>query len=213
MIDLPPHTNRGRPRSKLHITPKDVSSARRVYWWLFLAPVASVPVWLCSAIFSSNSSGATDAFGMALISTGFSLIFYLPIFFWTFSNNPFLQAHARQAVILLILRFTSALFFTYFLFLNLFGGTQDWIFILPVINVVLWFFGFLIGWNQAGNGSTWLGNLDAEIAPTAPPPLPATAQSYQEAIDAYLHTFRTGTPAERQAVVFRLAAIGQVEIF
>lgn len=198
--------------NEMQITPKDIAAARRVYWWLFLAPIAAVPVWLCSFGFTSLSSdSSSNALGGALLSATISMVCYLPVFIWAFSANPFLKAHARQGSVLLVLRFISAF---------LFGYSQASAVIWLLVNAVLWLFGSLIGLSQAKRGTTWLGGLQAEILPDAPPPAlvqkpqsPAAHQSHAQAVAFCLEVFHSGDASERRIAAARLESLGEVETF
>jgi hypothetical protein len=182
----------------IQITRKDIDSARRVYWWLWVAPVLAVPCWLFNSSYSSNNLAAS------IFGTGLPLIFYIPVFLWAVSPNPYLKAHARQGVVLVALRFFFAV---------LADSNSAWGFLM--CNAFLWLFGSLVGMVDAGNGRVWIGNIHAEIVNTpvkAQTPTTEKAQSTQS-IEYNLRVFRTGEPSVREAAARRLEALGQVETF
>ncbi len=182
----------------IQITKEDIASARRVYWWLWVAPVLAVPCWLFNSSYSSNNPVA------AIFGAGLPLIFYIPVFLWAVSPNPYLKAHARQGLVLVALRFFFAV---------LADSSSAWGFLL--CNAFLWLFGSLVGMVDAGNGHTWIGNIQAEVVKTPPRvkiPVMLKPQN-TESIEANLKAFRSGDSSAREAAAHRLQALGQVETF
>src|SRR5689334_18778276 len=127
---------------KLQITKHDVTLASRVYWFLFWAPVLALPCW--GWTYASNfPHTALNSLSAAAIP----LVFYIPVLVWSTSANPYLKAHARQALLLVALRFLCAWLAT----------SVSPAFLL--FNVILWLVGSLLGLAQAGSGLVWLGNI------------------------------------------------------
>lgn len=184
----------------IQITKKDVNDARRVYWWLLLAPLVAVPCW------GFNLTSASGELPAVIWASVLPLIFYLPVFIWAFAPNPYLKAHARQGVILLALRF----------FCGVLVGAGAWY--LMMGNLFLWFVGSMIGLTDASAGRTWLGNIRAEIIPYAAPQTSRAPQTLevagsQEQTQYYLKLFRTGDVAARAEAVRKLETLAQVETF
>jgi hypothetical protein len=189
----------------MQITKKNVAKAKRVYWWLLLAPLIAFPCWLLTG---AAGSGPGDLW-LAIFSAGVPLIFYIPIFFWAFSNDAYLRAHARQGALLLMLRFTFAV---------LIGFSAMWGFLL--CNGLLWFIGNIAGLVQASHGRCWIGNIRAEIVKDSvmrpqedKKGTPTTTPSETESVESYLKAFRTGDASARETAVRKLEALGQVETF
>jgi hypothetical protein len=182
----------------IQITKKDVGSAQRVYWWLWGAPILAVPCWLF------NSTSLPNTLPASIFGAGFPLVFYIPVFVWAISPNPYLKAHARQGLALIALRFFFAV---------LAGSGGEWAFLM--CNASLWLFGSLVGMVQAGSGRAWIGNIRAEIVQTPPrarTPVMLKPQN-AESIEANLKIFRSGNSYAREVAAGRLEALGQVETF
>ena len=176
-----------------HITPKEIAAARRVYWWLLLAPILAVPCWGFNFNWFPRHDLANSAW-----AAGLPLVFYFPVFLWALTGRPFVKAHARQALGLLALRF-------FFAVLASAGNAWD----LLWFNALLWLVGSLVGLAQAGHGRAWLGHIQAGIV-KQPQPVEKTgagSTAYQ------LNLFRSGDPAAREEALRRLQELGQVETF
>lgn len=190
----------------MQITKKDVGAARNTYWWLLLAPVMGVPCWLIFSITTNSFASGYSSAGGAFLSASVPLVFYLPVFVRVFSENLFVRAHARQAAILLGLRFVSAFLFG----IAISGSSNDMTFLIGLCNLFLWFVGSIAGLVQAGHGNAWLGSIHAEIIAAAPQ---QPAQPQNPAIESYLKAFRSGDEDARKAAAFALENLGQVETF
>jgi hypothetical protein len=198
----------------LHVTQQEITAARRVYWWCLWMPLLAVPVWIIAAIIAALlNTRNTTVFADTILPTAIPLLLYLPVFFWAFSSRPFLRAHARQGSILLGLRFLSALAFAYGLIFSDTNPSAGLAVLFILLNACLWFFGSLVGLNQAKQGVCWLGNLRAETLREAPHQPYIVNKSRQEMVAHYLAIFQSGTAAERRAAADQLEFWGEVESF
>jgi hypothetical protein len=198
------------------VSKKSIVSARRVYWWLLLVPVFAVPFWWLIIPYNPN-------FGEILGPSLFALVFYLPILIWATSDNPFIQVHARQGLILLALRFLSPL-----LIFLVFG----WDAMLPlfiVVNGSLWLFGSMFGLAQVGNGTSFLpfdrSKIVADPISDQTPHAEILISSLDEArasliagerslsIKQALAVFRNDDAASKESAMKFLAELGEVEEF
>jgi hypothetical protein len=119
-------------------------TARRVYTWLFLSPLLTVPVFIV-ALFSAYDSSTEGRVLAALIP----LILHIPLLAGLTSKNGFVYRHTQQGILLMSLRAGVASLAA----IN-FDSAGILLFLLG--NGGLWLLGSLLGGDQVRRGECWL---------------------------------------------------------
>jgi hypothetical protein len=78
--------------------------ARRVYLWLLLSPIVTMPYLLWQGFNISYQAG----FGERLQAVATPLVLHFPLIAWLLSSQLFVKRHAQQGLILVLARFISA---------------------------------------------------------------------------------------------------------
>jgi vacuolar-type H+-ATPase subunit I/STV1 len=126
------------------VSENEKKTARRVYTWLFLSPLLTVPVFI-GALFSAYDS-STDGHVLAAL---IPLILHVPLLAGLTSKNGFVYRHTQQAILLMALRAGTAS-----LAATMIDSAGILLFLLG--NGGLWLLGSLLGWDQVRRGECWL---------------------------------------------------------
>lgn len=129
-------------------------TARRVYTWLFLSPLLTVPVFIVTLITAYDSSTERRVLAALL-----PLILHIPLLAGLTSKNGFVYRHTQQGILLMALRAGTA---------SLAAINFDSVGILLYLagNGGLWLLGSILGWNQVNHGECWLMRRKGETLET-----------------------------------------------
>ena len=201
----------------------DKKTAQRVYTWLFLSPIITVPIFIGAAANASYNSTINERVLAALIP----LIIHTPLLLGLTSKSAFVYRHTQQGLLLIALRAGMASLaavnvedhLDYTLLLFFFG------------NGGLWLIGSIVGWSQTSNGKCWFMErkgeklllpgsvasentnqpiMDKELAGMLDS---LNTDSIKTAKEKALHAFQTGTPTIKKRAVAVLDKLGEVEQF
>ena len=132
------------PETNFTVGENEKKTARRVYTWLFLSPLLTVPILILLLVAVYGES--TDRLVLAALTP---LLLHVPLLAGLSSKNGFVYRHTQQGILLMALRAGSASLAASLLdsggiFLYLFG------------NGALWLVGSVLGWDQVNHGKCWL---------------------------------------------------------
>lgn len=137
------------PKEELSTTvgKTEKSTARRVYTWLFISPIITVPFFIIIVASTySQSTGTNEHVLHALLP----LTLHLPLLLGLTSHSRFVYRHTQQGILLIALRAGMAS-----LALSVGNSPDDGIGLFLLGNGALWLFGSIWGWVQV-NRSTCL---------------------------------------------------------
>jgi hypothetical protein len=123
------------------------SVARRVYTWLFISSMFTVPFFIYLLIATDLGQSSSNRL---ILTALIPLLLHLPLLLGLTSKSIFVYRHTQQGIILIALRaFLAAVA------LNIgnypYGGV--WLFLLG--NGSLWLFGSIWGWVQINRSECW----------------------------------------------------------
>lgn len=130
------------------VSDTEKNTAKRLYTWLFLSPLFTVPIFIISAISISSGSSVNQRVLTALIP----LIFHIPLLLGFTSKSIFVVRHTQQSILLMAIRAGMASF-------SMSMGTSypsEAILLFIFGNGALWLFSSIWGWDQIGRGECWL---------------------------------------------------------
>lgn len=200
------------------VSMQDKKTAGRIYTWLFLSPLLTVPC-LGSAF---DNLASTDNFQLISLGLLLPVILHAPLLLGLTSRNAFVFRHTQQGILLVAIRAASTLL--------LFGLTEDgltgFIFFF-FVNGGLWLFSSLWGWSQTRSGACWWLERQGEtIAKPAATPSSAEAVIHlnksrefigqfkkNEAFTHALAAFRAGDRETRLQAAEILTVLEEVEKF
>jgi hypothetical protein len=195
-------------------------TARRVYTWLFISPVLTIPL-LIVMLFSLRYPEATT--NERILTTLVPLIFQAPLVAGLTSKSAFVYRHTQQGVLLVALRTGMAAWA-----ISLGEYPYDGLSLFLLGNGALWLFGSLWGWNQIRQGQCWWMTQKEQKFASEENSKIDTPHMDQEldmmlkslnmkdrlaAKDKALHAFRTESPESKQRALEVLSSLGEVEEF
>lgn len=204
------------------LSKNEKNTARRVYTWLFLSPIITVPIFIGMA-FNLYNSSTNEHVLAALIP----LIVHTPLLLGLTSKNRFVYRHTQQGILFIALRAAMASLAMIYLDYDEFSSLA--IFLLG--NGFLWLTGSIVGWHQISNGKCWFMQRKGEtiILPASTQPEKSKTPAMDMELDNILkhldakgklsakqkalHTFQTGTPISKKRAVEILSKLGEVETF
>ena len=208
------------PGSSFAIGNPEKKTARRVYTWLFISPILTIPV-LIGMLFSLSYPESTT--NEHILTTLVPLIFQAPLVAGLTSKSTFVYRHTQQGILLVALRTGMA---TWAISLGAYPYDGFWLFLLG--NGALWLFGSLWGWNQIRQGQCWLMTRKGQKVISEENSKLDTPHMNQEldvilkslnmkerlaAKNKALQAFRNGNPGGRQRAIEVLSSLGEVEEF
>lgn len=211
------------PESTLQIGDEQKKTARRIYTWLFLSSLLTVPLFLITVIASYSGSTTNNQLILAALVP---VLFHLPLLLGLTSKSAFVYRHTQQGVLLVALRAGLA---SIAVSMGDDPGEGAGLFLLG--NGSLWLFGSLWGWIEINRGSCWWmkQKRDAallardELLPPAPDLSPETyiergkwylKHQQKDAARAYaLEAFRHGSFEIRRQAVQMLDDLNEVGFF
>lgn len=187
----------------------EYQKAKRVYLWLWLSPLLTLPtlsailIWDLSEYLSFDYAIEERLTGISAVLG--SALWHLVLLKSARNEDSFLvRWHARQALILAGLR-TAVPFF----FVLVFGFGSPTLFSVPIL-IFIWFFGTLIGQYQAKRGNCSLARLFGH-ADKLPGP-PARSQEQTKEIEDLVELIRFSKNNNFRAnALLRLKELGVVE--
>jgi len=217
------------------------TEARRVYLWLLLSPLVTMPCMLWQSFDLSSRAGALER----LPAIAAPLVLHFPLLFWLTSSQLFVKRHAQQGLILVLVRFSSAaLILTSGRYID---SNVGW---FLLVNGALWLFGSNWGLRQVQRGacSLMIGRGEENYLPSSRDiqtlkkelkrieqngrtvekrsPERASAESKlmagqnylqneaaDQAVGYFIEAFRQGDRATRREALQALEALGEVEVF
>jgi hypothetical protein len=215
------------PESSFVVGDAEKRTAQRVYTWLFLSSLITVPVFLYTVIASYSTTRTSTQNVLAAL---LPLVFHLPLLAGLTSKSGFVYRHTQQGILLIAVRAGLAA-----MAIGLGKYPEDglWLFLLG--NGSLWLFGSIWGWAQVSRADYWWmkgqrGTLTPGQQADGPPgmgqDLKLTPEQYIEyskwyrkrerndlAKDYALQAFRRGDPQIRRQAVRVLDDLNEVEFF
>lgn len=207
------------------LTNNEKSTARRVYTWLFLSPLITVPIFIGTAGNASNNPTINKFVLAALIP----LIIHAPLLLGLTSKSVFVYRHTQQGLLLIALRAGLASLAA----INLENHWENTLLLFFFGNGFLWLVGSIVGWSQISSGKSWFMNYKSEQIILQKPPAAQVIQAVTEedkkleqllnsmnatekqtAKEKALEAFRSGIPGEvRKNAMNILSILGEVEKF
>ena len=128
----------------LKIGENEKKTARRVYTWLFLSPLLTVPIFII--ILFEAYGASTDQLVLAALTP---LILHIPLLAGLTSKNGFVYRHTQQGILFMAMRAGLAAIAA-----SLLDSAGILIFLFG--NGGLWLLGSILGWDQVNHGKCWL---------------------------------------------------------
>ncbi|MGB8980401.1 MAG: hypothetical protein WCC12_00845 [Anaerolineales bacterium] len=211
------------PDADFQVGDEQKKKARRVYTWLFLSSILTVPFFLIMVIASYSGNTANNQLVLAALVP---VLFHLPLLLGLTSKSVFVYRHTQQGVLLVALRAGLA---AIAVSIGDDPGEGAWLFLLG--NSSLWLFGSLWGWIEINRGSCWWMKQKrdaarrgrAELLPPEPDLSPETymergkwylQHQQKDAAKAYaLEAFRHGSFEIRRQAIQLLDDMNEVSFF
>jgi hypothetical protein len=199
---------------------QDKQTAGRIYTWLFLSPLLTVP---CLGFTFVSPSIYADSFQGQSLSLLLPVILHAPLLLGLTSRNTFVFRHTQQGILLMAIRAASTL-----LLFGLLGDELNSAFgLFMLVNGGLWLFSSLWGWSQTRAGECWwltrkgevIQQPGASVSPTEAATHLNTSREFirqfkkNEALEHALVAFRTGNRETRIEALQLLVALEEVEQF
>ena len=206
------------PDASYMVGVQEKKTAGRIYTWLFLSPLLTVPC----LFFNINALSFTDSFQLTSLGLILPIILQTPLLLGLTSQSAYVFRHTQQGILLAAVRVASTLI--------LFGLISDEAFSVIsflFVNGGLWLFSSLWGWNQTGSGTCWWLKRQGEVI-TKPAAIPSSAEAMihlnksraflgqfkkNEAVEHAIAAFRGGDRETRIQAVQLLSALDEVERF
>ena len=201
------------------VSMQEKKTAGRIYTWLFLSPLLTVP---CLGLTFLTSYYA-DNFQQLSLSLLLPVFLHSPLLSGLTSRSAFVFRHTQQGILLVAIRAASTL-----LLFGLIGEEFNSAFgLFMLVNGGLWLFSSLWGWSQTRAGVCWWLTRKGEVIRHAAVGLsPTEAATHlnmsrefirqfkkNEAFEHALVAFRTGDQETRAQAVQVLAVLDEVEKF
>jgi hypothetical protein len=213
------------PDSSSTVGAAEKKTALRVYIWLLVSSVITVPVFLAVVIASYSENSSTD---LHVLSALAPLIFHLPLLAGLTSKSTFVYRHTQQGILLIALRAGLAA-----IALGIGSNPEDGVLLFLFGNGFLWLFGSIWGWTEVRRGACWWMKQKAESIsmgePTRteikPQPIASPEQHLDysrwyarhdrrdEARQSALEAFRNGNAETRHQAVRLLDELNEIEFF
>lgn len=214
------------PDSILHIGDIEKRTARRIYTWLFLSPLLTVPCFIIALIYSYSGNPTNNQLVLAALAP---LLLHLPLLLGLNSKSVFVYRHTQQGILLIALRATLAA-----IAITIGNDPIDGIAIFLFGNGLLWLFSSIWGWIEVRRGACWWMKQKRDALPsdkeTVPPQVELLEQlspeKYMEYGKSYLkqqrrdvakkyalEAFRHGDPEIRREAVLLLDELNEVGFF
>ena len=202
------------------VSVQEKKTAGRIYTWLFLSPLLTVP---CLVFTFINPVIYTDNFQSRSLSLLVPVIMQTPILLGMTSRSAFVFRHTQQGILLVAIRAASTL-----LLFGLIGEEFNSAFgLFMLVNGGLWLFSSLWGWSQTRAGVCWWLTRKGEVIRHAAVGLSPTETAAHlnksrefirqfkknEAFEHALVAFRNGDQETRAQAVQVLAVLDEVEKF
>lgn len=155
------------------------STARRVYTWLFISSLFTVPFFiiLVASSYSRNTSN-----NQHVLHSIIPLLLHLPLLLGLTSRSRFVYRHTQQGILLIALRAGVAAFAVS---LGRYPDDGLWLFLFG--NGSLWLFGSIWGWVQIQRGEySWMKKKDGLLEIKAESNLPEVSPQTQLSPEKYL---------------------------
>lgn len=206
------------PDASFTLNNNDKKTARRIYTWLFLSSIITVPIFISAA---SNIYNST--INECVLTALLPLILHIPLLLGLTSKSAFIYRHTQQGLLLIALRAGMAGLTA----INVEDHIDYALLIFFFGNGSLWLIGSLIGWSQITNNKCWFMDRRGEkliIAHDGIENLPAQKHIEQsrefiqryKADDAKKHAlaaFRSGDREIKSQAVKLLETLDEVEQF
>jgi len=211
------------PDATFEVGDEQKKKARRIYTWLFLSSILTVPFFLIMVIASYSGNTTTNQLVLAALVP---VLFHLPLLLGLTSKSAFVYRHTQQGVLLVALRAGLA---SIAVSMGADPGEGAWLFLLG--NGSLWLFGSLWGWIEIKRGSCWWMKQKRDVARRGraeplPPEAGLSPENYMErgkwylqhqqkdAAKAYaLEAFRHGNFEIRRQAIQLLGDMNEVGFF
>jgi len=198
-------------------------TARRIYTWLFLSSIITVPIFV-GTVFNLSYQSTTNERVLAALTPLFVHVFLL---LGLTSKSAFVYRHTQQGLLFIALRAGIASLAA----VNVESHTDYALLLFFLGNGALWLIGSAVGWNQITNGKCWFMERKGEkiLTPESTKPQKTSTpiedkelNDILKSLDApgmttarqkAMHAFRTGTPEIKKRAVAVLSQLGEVEKF
>lgn len=155
------------------------STARRVYTWLFVSSLFTVPFFII-LVASSYSRNTTN--NQHVLHAIIPLLFHLPLLLGLTSRSRFVYRHTQQGILLIALRTGLAA-----LAVSMGSYPEDGLWLFLFGNGSLWLFGSIWGWVQINRGKySWMKEKDGLVAAGPESALPKIDPLTQLSPEKYL---------------------------
>jgi hypothetical protein len=129
------------------ISKTEKSVARRVYTWLFVSSIFTVPFFIYLLLVTDAGRSSSNKLVLTAL---IPLLLHLPLLLGLTSKSIFVYRHTQQGILLIALRaFVAAVA------LNIGEYPYEGIWLFLFGNGSLWLFGSIWGWVQVNRGDCW----------------------------------------------------------